>query len=82
MMRANVIKAIVGNNALRLLKPDTEKVKETLTEATWLNHEVWKSVTTSLVRGVRDQSSDFNKWKEEVRLVPELSHHVLLPAAR
>lgn len=66
MMRANVIKAIVGNNALRLLKPETEKVKEKLTEATWLNHEVWKSVTTSLVRGVRDQSSDFNKWKEEV----------------
>lgn len=56
-------------NLIRAALPprsDVELERDMFAEITWRNSEVWKSVTGSLLRGVRDQSPDFNKWKTEV----------------
>jgi hypothetical protein len=66
-------KAGIGMSAVRVLRNEADKSKELLTEAAWRNYEVWKSVTASLQRGIRDQSSDFNKWKAEVTVCCVLS---------
>ena len=48
--------------------PRRDTIWERDVEATWAHYEVWKSVANSLRRGLRDQSADFNKRKNEVRV--------------
>jgi hypothetical protein len=45
---------------------------ERVLEASWRQCEVWKSVSSFLVRGFRDQLADFNKRKQEASAVTGL----------